>query len=34
MWESDVKQLVMDMRAAGEIEIQQLKPRERTPKLV
>lgn len=32
VWESDLRQLLTDMRIAGEIDIQGLKPRERTPK--
>ena len=32
VWKSDVKALVQDLRKAGELEIEGLKPRERTPK--
>ena len=32
VWESDVKALVQDLRQAGKLEIQGLKPQERTPK--
>lgn len=32
VWESDVKQMVKGLRDTGEIEIVELKPRERMPK--
>jgi three-Cys-motif partner protein len=32
VWESDAKELIMELHDAGEIEVRGLKPRERTPK--
>jgi hypothetical protein len=32
VWESDVKELIMELHDAGELEVRRLKPRERTPK--
>jgi three-Cys-motif partner protein len=32
VWESDVKELIMELHIAGELAVRDLKPRERTPK--